>query len=485
LPTGNVTFPAGSNATQLTTIPVQGDTTVESNEDFTVTLTSVTNATVTTATATGTIVNDDFIPTVAIAATDANKSEGSAGTNNFTFTATRTGDITNVSSLSYVVSGAAVNGTDFVGGTLPTGTVTFPAGSNATQTILIPVQGDTAVESNEDFTVTLTSVTNATVTTATATGTIVNDDFIPTVAITATDTIAGETGLDFGTFRFTRSIVTASPLDIIYEIATGAGQATNGIDYRTIPTTIQIPANQASVDLLVAPLADLLSEANETATLNLSANVAYTLDASANATVTIQDFVFGVANAHGSGVISRSTFNGGNLILGSNGTNSIVGNASADTIAAFAGDDVVYALGGNDSIDGGFGDDEINGGLGSDTLLGNIGNDTLIGTDFSSLGANEIDILIGGAGADRFILGARRFNGTPGFDFYVGNGNNDFARIADFELLDTIQLNTAPSSVANVVAPFPGVGIFVAGDLVAVVQGADATIANVTNQFRF
>jgi Subtilase family/RTX calcium-binding nonapeptide repeat (4 copies)/Calx-beta domain len=415
-------------------------------------------------------------PNVAIAATDANKNEGNAGTTNFTFTATRTGDITDASVLDYAVTGATagLNAADFVGNVLSSGTITFPAGSNATQLITVPVQGDLIFENDENFTVTLTSVSNANVTTPTATGTIINDE--PRVSVDVIDPTAGETGLNFGTFRFTRSIVTAAPLDVNYVTA---GQAINGTDYRTIPTTIQIPANQASVDLpIIAPLADALLEGNETATLNLVvvANGAYGAGAPVTGTVTIQDFVFDIANAFGSGVISRPTFNGSNLILGSNSDNRVVGSANSDTIASFAGDDVVYALGGNDSIDGGFGNDEISGGLGNDTLIGNIGNDSLIGVDLSLLGANETDVMIGGAGDDTFILGA------PGFDFYVGNGNADFARIDDFVIIDTIQLNTAPSSVSNIAAPVPGVGIFVAGDLVAVVRGTDATIANVNNR---
>jgi hypothetical protein len=174
------------------------------------------------------------------------------------------------------------------------------------------------------------------------------------------------------------------------------------------------------------------------------------------------------------GVISRPT-SSGNLILGSNNPNTIVGNSNADIIAAFAGDDLVYGLAGNDSIDGGFGNDFLNGGVGNDTLIGNIGNDTISGTDSTSFGANEIDVLIGGAGNDTFILG------TPGFNFYAANGNSDFARIADFSFGDSIQLNTIPSQVSNISTPELGVGIFVSGNLVAIVQGMNATVSEVNS----
>ncbi|MCH4903198.1 hyalin, partial [Cylindrospermopsis raciborskii CHAB3438] len=71
------------------------------------------------------------------------------------------------------------DGTDF-NGTLPSDTVSFAAG-DTTQTITVNVSGDNTVEPDEGFTVTLSSPTNATITTATATGTINNDDNQPKV----------------------------------------------------------------------------------------------------------------------------------------------------------------------------------------------------------------------------------------------------------------------------------------------------------------
>ena len=59
---------------------------------------------------------------------------------------------------------------------LPSGTVSFAAGETS-KVITVDVQGDTTVELNENFTVTLSNATNGTtITTATATGTIENDD---------------------------------------------------------------------------------------------------------------------------------------------------------------------------------------------------------------------------------------------------------------------------------------------------------------------
>ena len=63
MPTGTVNF-AASETSKLITINVSGDTTLEPDEEgFTVTLSNPTNsATIATATATGTIQNDDTVP---------------------------------------------------------------------------------------------------------------------------------------------------------------------------------------------------------------------------------------------------------------------------------------------------------------------------------------------------------------------------------------------------------------------------------------
>ena len=181
-----------------------------------------------------TIAAAPVIPTVSIAPTDANKNEGNAGTNNFTFTATRAGDTTLASTLSFAVSGAAVDGADFVGGVLTTGMVTFPAGST-TQLVTIPVQGDTAVEANEDFTVTLTSVTNATVTPPTATGTIVNDDsnvLPPLVPTPGTTNIPSGAGRLLLGNNLDNVIVGAASNDTIYGYAgNDVVDAAGGNDY--------------------------------------------------------------------------------------------------------------------------------------------------------------------------------------------------------------------------------------------------------------
>ncbi len=119
--------------------------------------------------------------TLAIAPDNAVQAEGDAGTTDFTFTVTRSGDTSGATSVDFAVTGDA-DAADF-GGTLPTGTVNFAAGET-TQTVTVSVSGDTDSESDETFTVTLSNPTGgANITTATADGTIQNDDGVPVTLI--------------------------------------------------------------------------------------------------------------------------------------------------------------------------------------------------------------------------------------------------------------------------------------------------------------
>ena len=111
----------------------------------------------------------------AISATDAVKLEGDSGTTPLTFTVSRTGDTSVATDVGYAVTGGGANGADF-GGALPTGTLSFVA-DETSKLLTINVSGDVTGEADESFTVTLSSPSvGSAVTTATAAGTIQNDD---------------------------------------------------------------------------------------------------------------------------------------------------------------------------------------------------------------------------------------------------------------------------------------------------------------------
>ncbi|MEH2257821.1 calcium-binding protein [Nostoc sp.] len=102
--------------------------------------------------------------------------------------------------------------------------------------------------------------------------------------------------------------------------------------------------------------------------------------------------------------------------------------------------DTIVLGNGNDSIVANAGDDYLIGNAGNDSINAGDGNDVLIGSNQTSA---DIDTLIGGAGADLFVLGEAYIQGTtleP--HFYDKAGGNDYALITDFNPTegDKIQL---------------------------------------------
>src|SRR4029077_13789102 len=136
--------PIGSSS-QVVTINVSGDTVVESDESFTVSLsTPSATATIATPVASGLIQNDDSM-TLAITGTTATQLEGNSGSTAYTFTVTRSGDTSIAATVNYTVTGSVTNPAneaDFSGSAFPSGTVSFAVGSS-TQLITINVSGDT------------------------------------------------------------------------------------------------------------------------------------------------------------------------------------------------------------------------------------------------------------------------------------------------------------------------------------------------------
>ena len=126
--------------------------------------------------------------------------EGNAGNTAFTFTVTRTASCA-AASVDYAVTGTGANPADAAdfGGALPSGTANFAAGAT-TATITINVSGDTAVEMDETFLVTISNSAGVTLgTTTTDTGTISNDDVLPLVVSVVSVTDETSPGANDGT----------------------------------------------------------------------------------------------------------------------------------------------------------------------------------------------------------------------------------------------------------------------------------------------
>jgi len=284
LPTGTVSFAAGQSSATVT-VGVNPDSTIENDETFTVTLSNPSGASLSTATASGIIRNDDVSPpppappTLAITPVSADKAEGTGGTSTpFTFTVSRSGNTSSPSSASWDVAGSGTNpatALDFTGNALPTGTVSFAVGQSSA-TITVAVNPDSTVESDEPFTVTLANPSGASLSTATASGIIRNDDVAPppptptaqsTVAIVAT-TNGSEAGSIPSLFTITRTGDLSSSLSVPWS---RSGTAVFGIDFNG-PTfgVIVFPAGSAVATLSIPTLDDTFRDPGETLTITLT-----------------------------------------------------------------------------------------------------------------------------------------------------------------------------------------------------------------------
>jgi Calx-beta domain-containing protein/hemolysin type calcium-binding protein len=113
------------------------------------------------------------VPKPTVSVEDFSLAEGSSGSQPALFTV----NLAKASPLRVTVAyatadGTATAGTDY---TATSGTLVFAPGETS-KSVDVPVVGDTAVEPDETFTLTLSNPVNATLGTATATGTIRNDD---------------------------------------------------------------------------------------------------------------------------------------------------------------------------------------------------------------------------------------------------------------------------------------------------------------------
>ncbi|MEM1428984.1 MAG: endonuclease/exonuclease/phosphatase family protein [Pseudomonadota bacterium] len=129
-----------------------------------------------------TITGSDAVATgTTLSIGDVSQAEGDSGSTDFVFTVTRSGDTSGATEVDFAVTATEADAADFVG-PLPSGTVSFAA-DETTQNITVSVSGDTDVEPDEAFTVTLSNATGgATITDDVAEGIIENDDF-PDLAI--------------------------------------------------------------------------------------------------------------------------------------------------------------------------------------------------------------------------------------------------------------------------------------------------------------
>jgi hypothetical protein len=247
----------------------------------------------------------DNEPSVSIAATIPSASETAPSTTGKgKFTITRAGNTSAALTVSFVRSGTAKSGTDYVlkagGVTLAGKTVTMAAGAQSVDIDLVPVN-DLLVEPAETVVLTLASGKTYTLDPVagnrTATASI--EDNEPTVSVAATIPSASETlpaTTGEGVFTITRTSNVSAALTVPFVLS---GTATRGKDYvlkvngATLGgKSVSMAAGVQSLDVEVVPVDDIMVEPAETVVLTLATSKNYTLDAvlaNRTATVSIAD----------------------------------------------------------------------------------------------------------------------------------------------------------------------------------------------------
>ncbi len=139
-----------------------------------------------------------------------------------------------------------------------------------------------------------------------------------------------------------------------------------------------------------------------------TSNVAATIDAS---------------QFSGSGINTLVGGDGNDILVGGSGRDSIRAGSGDDIIRAGAGNDTVLAGAGHDKVDGDSGNDKLRGEDGHDSLFGQAGKDTLdggTGNDALS-GGDDNDSLLGLAGDDKLTggLGDDVLSGGDGIDLLI------------------------------------------------------------------
>ncbi len=254
---GTVTFAPGQTARTIT-VQVLGDTLNENDETFNVTLSGAVNGVIQQAVGVGTIADNDPLPQLSI--NNVSVVEGNSGTVNAVFAVTLNAASGREVTVAFATASGSANGADF---TATSGTLTFAAGA-VLRNVTVPIVGDTADEPSETFTVTLSNAVNATLPAGPATGTILDDDTIISIA----DTTVTEANAAVNAV-FIVSLSRPAGVAIPVSFNTTAGTATLGADFTSASGTIVFSPGETARQITVSVASDFLDEANETFNVNL------------------------------------------------------------------------------------------------------------------------------------------------------------------------------------------------------------------------
>ncbi|MEM7181849.1 MAG: Calx-beta domain-containing protein [Spirochaetota bacterium] len=277
---GTLSFAVGETS-KTVNVAILGDALDESNETFTVALSSPNNASLLASVGTGTIADDDATPSLAIDSPTV--AENVAG-NTLQYVVTLSAASGQAVSVSYASSnGTASAGADY---SAVSGTLNFAPGETS-KTIGVALSNDALDEDDETVLLTLASPVNASLATATGTGTISDDDATPSLTI---DSPSVAENVASANLTYTVTLSAASGKAVTVDYASSDNSALAGTDYTSTTGTLTFAAGETSKTIDVPLTNDALDEVDETLTMTLTSPSNATIStATGTGTITDED----------------------------------------------------------------------------------------------------------------------------------------------------------------------------------------------------
>ena len=275
---GTLTFATGDSSKTFTVATVE-DTTVESDETFTVTLSSVSPATAATLpadpTATGTITDDDTPTMLSISVDNASIAEA-AGTSTVTISTGSGPTFATAQTITLALTGTATKGSDYG---ISSESLTLAAGATSTTALVTAMQDNY----DDDAETIIITASNGGDTIGTATVTITDDDNAPTFSLSVSDSSPSETGAEAVSVTVSLGSGSVFESDQTFSLEV-SGTATLGDDY-TLNQQLSFPANSPERFTVLKVIDDNYDEDAETVVIA----VTHEGTTVANATITIGD----------------------------------------------------------------------------------------------------------------------------------------------------------------------------------------------------
>ena len=282
---GTLTFETGDE-TKTVTVTVAGDDADEPNETLTVTLSNAPGATITDATATGTITDDDGPPAVTLVLNPASITEA-GGSSTVTATLDRPSSAATTVTVSATPVSPALAGDYALSANT---TLTIPADSLASNGVVTITAVDNAVDALDKTVTVLATATNGQGIAAPDSATLtITDDDAPSLSIADASVTEGDPGTS-AMLTFTVTLDPAATLPVTVDWETADGTAEAGMDYTAGSGTLTFNAGDETKTIAVTVTGDDADEPNETLTVTLSnASGATLADAAATGTITDDD----------------------------------------------------------------------------------------------------------------------------------------------------------------------------------------------------